>query len=430
MKHKYTVKNLPKSVRQITITHIDEEALKKAENRVLAELSQELNLKGFRPGKVPESVVREHIRPEHISTRRVELAIPGVLQEIAVEEKLRALSQPNVDFKSFDPLEIIIAFDVYPELKLGGYQKIKVKREQKKASEKEVGQALEELQERFTEFKEVKRAAKKGDKVEIDFEGFTPDGVALENTASKNHPVILGSGSLIPGFEEEVVEMKPDDQKEFDITFPKDYHAKSMAGKKTKFKVKLNLVHEPEKPKLDDAFAKKVTKDEKKGLEDLKKELRDDIQKQHDAEVDRKQEDEYFQKLAEITEVEIPESLLAQEKEAILRELKQRILYQGLSFDKYLQASGKTEEELLTSYDKQAEERIKLQMALGKIAEMEKIDVSDIELEEHLNGQLERYPENQRAQIKKQYSEGSQAHLMLEHQVRMKKTLEKIIPKE
>ncbi|MGE3278267.1 MAG: trigger factor [Candidatus Altimarinota bacterium] len=428
MPHQYTLSDLEHSRKKLLITEIDAETLKKAEKKVLQDLSSKMKVKGFRPGKVPESMVREQVDPQYFQVSIIEQAMPMAANEILSEAKVRVIGTPQVNYESLDPLKIDIEFDVLPEAKVGDYKKISVKKEKKTASDKEVQQAIDEVQKRMTDYKEVEREAKMNDRVEVDFEGFTLDGVPLENTASKNHPVVLGSNMLIPGFEEEVVGMKKDEEKEFEITFPKDYHAKHLAGEKVKFKIKLNRVEASHLPQLNEAFIEQVS-GKKQSLEEWKKQLLEYIQKEHDRLFKQELEEAYFDELVKITKLEAPKTLVEDEKQAILREIKERILYQGLSYERYLQAMGKTEEQLLESFDKQAEERIKLRMGLQHIADQEGLEVTELDVEEKLNQLLAAYPEDQKQKIKQRYLPGSQEYTALAYQLKMQKTLEKILPK-
>jgi len=428
MPHQYTITDLEKSRKKITFTEFDPAALEKAEKKVIEDLSKKMKIKGFRPGKIPESVVREQVDPAYLKVSIIEQALPIAANEILVEKKLQIIGNPQVNYESMDPLKIEVEFDVFPEVKVGDYKKISIKKEKKEAGEKEVKEALEEIQKRMTEYKEVDRPAKMEDRVEVDFEGFTPDGVPLENTASKNHPVVLGSKMLIPGFEEEIVGLKKEEEKTFDITFPKDYHAKHMAGTTVKFQVKLHRVEEPVVPEIDEAMIEKVS-GKKQSLEEWKKQLQEEIQKEHDRMFQQQVEEAYFDELVKMTKLDAPKTLVEDEKQAILREIKERILYQGLSYERYLQTIGKTEEQLLESFDQQAEDRIKLRMALQNIADQEKMEVSDVEVEEKLNQLTASYPEDQKKKLKERYQPGSKEYTALSYQIKMQKTLEKILPK-
>lgn len=428
MPHQYTLQDLPGSRKQLTITSFDPETLQKAEKEVLQELSQQLNLKGFRPGKIPENVVRQQVEASYVQVRSFEHALPMAANEILIEEKLRVIGTPKVNYESLDPLKIVVEFDLFPTLTVGDYSKIKVKVDKKSATEEEVDSAIEEIRKRMTDYKTVEREAKMGDRVEIDFAGFTPDGVPIDNTTSKHHPVVLGSNMLIPGFEEELVGLKAGDKKEFLIPFPKDYHAKSMAGTKVQFKIDVHRVEESMMPEVNEEFIEKVS-GKKMSLADWKAEIKVQLQQEHDRNHARAVEESYFDQLVKITKGDLPQSMIDDEKKAILQEIKERILYQGLSYEKYLEAAGKNEEQLLESFDVQAQDRLKLRLSLQEISEKEAVAVSDLDVEEKLNQLLSRYPEAERAKAKKRYQPGSAEYRALEYQIKMQKTLEKILPK-
>lgn len=428
MPHQYTLQDLPGSRKQLTITSFADETLKKAEGEVIHELSQQLNLKGFRPGKIPENIVRQQVEASYIQVRSYEHALPVAANEILEQEKLRIIGTPKVNYESLDPLKIVVEFDLFPALTVGDYSKIKVKVDKKTATDEEVTSAIEEIRKRMTEYKTVDRAAKMGDRIEVDFAGFTPDGVPIDNTTSKHHPVVLGSGMLIPGFEEELVGLKAGDEKEFLIPFPKDYHAKSLAGTKVKFKISAHRVEESSLPEMDEAFIEKVT-GKKLPLSEWKVELKAQLQLEHDRNHARAVEESYFDQLVKMTKGELPQTMIDEEKKAVLQEIKERILYQGLSYEKYLEAAGKNEEQLLESFDEQAKDRLKLRLSLQEISEKEAIVVSDLDVEEKLNQLLSRSPDAEKSKAKKRYQPGTAEYRALEYQIKMQKTLEKILPK-
>jgi len=428
MAHKYSFKDLGQSRSELTITEIDEKVLEEARKKALDEYSKNMKIKGFRPGKIPHEMVMEQIGEQQLHAVSLEHALPVAANEIAAQENLRVVGQPKVNFESLEPLKIVVEFDLYPTISVGKYEKINVKVDKKEASDKEVDAAIEEMQKRTQEYQEVDRASKDGDRVELDFEGFDTDGKAIPNTASQNHPLILGSKMMIPGFEEALVGVKAGEEKSFDVTFPKDYHAEDMANKKITFKVKIHKVEEVKDQPVDEAFVEKLT-GEKMKVEDWKKQLKEQIQKEHDQQSKRQLEDSYYDELIKLTAGDIPQSMIEMEKEAILKELKQQILYQGLSYEKYLQTMGKNEEELLATYDKPATDRIKLRLALRDIADKEGVEVSDEDTQKHLEEMMGRYPESQREQFKDLYKPGTDSYYALQHQLKMQKTLEKILPK-
>ncbi len=427
MSHKYSIKDLPNSRKQLTITAISEEALKDAENKALDEFSKQMKVKGFREGKVPKDVVRERVGEEFLKAQSLQNAIPVVANGIVAEEKLEVIGQPTIDIKSVEPLEIVVEFDVYPKVSVGNYSKIKVKVKKTEATDKEVNEVVETFQKRMAEFEEVDRAAKMEDRAEIDFHGTDKDGKDIEGASSTNYPIVLGSNMLIPGFEEEIVGMKKGEEKSFDINFPKDYHSEALKGAKVTFKIKLHKVEEVKLPELNEETIEKAS-GTKQSVDEWKKSLKEQIQKEHDQEVKKQVEEQYFTELVKVVKMDIPVSMIDSEKQSILKDLKRQILQQGLSYEKYLETLGKDEQGLLDSYDEQAQSRIKLQFGLKEIRDMEKIETSDADVEAHIQKLVEPYPEEQRKAIAEQYKTGSEAFAMMKHQLGIQKTLEKILP--
>jgi trigger factor len=195
-----------------------------------------------------------------------------------------------------------------------------------------------------------------------------------------------------------------------------------------KFKIKLNRLEEALSPELDEALIEKVS-GKKQSLEEWKKQLKEDIQKEHDRLHKQEVEEAFFDELVKITDIDVPKTLADDERQSILKEIKERILYQGLSYEKYLQTLGKNEEQLLESFEKQAEERVKLRMGLQHIADAEGMEASDLDVEEKLNQLLAGYPEEEKTKIKQRYLPGSKEFAALAYQLKMQKTLEKILPK-
>jgi trigger factor len=432
----YDIKHLPHSQCQLVITKIAPERLQKAEKKALAEFSSGLKLPGFRPGHIPEAKVREHIQEGALLARSIELAFPDEASDILLKEHLRVVGSPDTSIESIDPLRIVVTFDVYPEVKLGKYENLKVSVKEKSITKDDVEAAIADMQNRMAENKDVERAAKKGDRVELDFEGFTLDGVPLDNTKSSNHPVILGEGNLIPGFEDAVVGLKAGEEKDFEITFPKDYHAKNMAGKKVKFYVKAVKVQEVVPATVDEAFIAKVLgkpstgsgSSEKLTVDEFKSEVEAELKTKAHQEYKSAYEDKYYEQLIKVCEIDPPKSMIESEKQNIMKELKQRILYSGGSYEEYLKRMGKTEETLLESFEEQSRGRVSLHLILQKIVDSKKIEVDELEIEQEITKMCEGRESDQQATIKKNYAKGTQGYILLTYQLKLRKVLDELLP--
>ena len=267
----YKIKNLPKSEVEITVT-VPEDKLPKYMAKAAEEISKDVKVKGFRPGHVPADVLEGHADKKLIEARAQELAIQDTYVEIVIKEKIQVVSRPKVKIEKESPLVYVVTVAILPEVKVKDHKSIKVPKKEVKVTDKDIEEVLMDLKKRATTYKDVDRAAKKGDRVEVDFEGFDENEKAHENTKSTNHPLILGEQSLIPGFEEELYGLKKGEKKEFHLTFPKDYGKEDFRNKKVKFKAEMKRVEEGMEPILDESFVEKIT-GQKKSVDDLKKDI-------------------------------------------------------------------------------------------------------------------------------------------------------------
>lgn len=362
---------------------VGKEKLAKVTDLVVSELGKSVKVAGFRPGKAPLYLVEKEVGKDKFWAEVIDKIVPEAFYEAVIAEKIVAIAQPQIQVIKFVPGEKLVfsaLVAVLPEMKDLKYKGFGIKVKKEAVTEKEKKEALEGLLARHTEEREVKRAAKMKDKVEIDFEG-TMKGLPFDGGTSKNHPVILGSAMLIPGFEEKVVGHKEGDEFEFDISFPKDYHAKNLAGEKTHFKVKLNKVYEMVEAKPNDEWAKKL------GVADMKT-LNDELEKELAFEKElaekRKAEEEILAKIIEKGKLEAPESLLAEETHRMIHEAEHNLANSGLTVEKFLEMSKKTLADLEAEMRPEAEKRVKTGMLLGEIARLENVTSTDEEIDEEV----------------------------------------------
>jgi trigger factor len=366
------------------------EEVNKHKAKACEEISKEVKIPGFRPGHVPAEVLEKHVDKKYILAHTYELAIQHSYAEIVVKENLQVVSRPKIDLedsKEKEPFKFKATVAILPEVKVKDHKSIKIPKEEVKISAKEVEETLEDMQKYFMTWQDVEREVKKGDRVELDFEGFEPptkdakEPKAIPNTSSKNHPVIVGEGSLVPGFEDNIVGMKKGEKKEFTLTFPADYHSKDFQKKKVLFKVELKRIEEGIKPTFDETLVEKIT-GKKTKVEDFKKDVESDLKSHKERKAKQDRENKYLEKLIEKTEVEIPDSLIEEEIDYIVEEVKHDIESKGIPFDKFLEKTKMTLEDLRKKYKAEAEKRIKLRLAISHLIKEEKIEVTDAELEE------------------------------------------------
>jgi trigger factor len=378
------IEKLPKSKIKLTVT-IPGKDVAPYYDKAIDKLGQSIEIKGFRPGKAPKNLLVERIGDSRIVTQALEYVLPETYSEAAKEKEISPVATPEIKIEKYpvfgdegEDLVYSAEVDVFPEIKLGDYKKIKVKQKDfqpKEIKDEDVDKVIDYLKKQRAKFNKVDRGAKFGDRVEIDFNG-SIDGVEQEGMVSKNHPLILGEKTLIPGFEEELVDLKSGEEKEFDITFPKDYHSKDYANKKARFKVKMNTVEEMEMPELNDKLAKDLGHN---SVEALKKAINENLVEEEKMTKQNALEGEVVAQSVKLLEAEVPQSFVENEINRMLEDTKQRVMYQGLDYDTYLQYIKKTEEELKHEMTPHAEQSVRIGLMIGEIIRREEIDPKDKE---------------------------------------------------
>lgn len=371
---KTTIKKLPKSKINLTI-ELEKAEMVKYYDQAFEELAPSVKVKGFRPGKAPRAIIENQLGSGRVKAEAIDKAMTDNYIKGLKEHDMVSVAAPKIEIKSdSEGLVFEAEVDVWPEATVGEYKKLKVKKPTEEAvTEKELDQIVEYLQKQKSEMTLVTRAAKKGDWVAIDFEGKL-DGVIQENMVSKNHPVILGSGTLIPGFEDEIVGMNKDDEKTFEIKFPKDYHEKSLAGKKAEFKVKVHEIKEVKLPEVNEAFVKDFGH---QSVEELRKAISDSLKIEKDQKQKQEIENIVLDKLLTVVKTEVPDALIEQDLDRIFHNLEHEAKNYGLTLDQYVLSMKKTQKELREEWIPQAERNVKIGLALGEVAKLEGIDKKD-----------------------------------------------------
>ena len=392
------------STKQLTPTKIeitvaaDDSLLTRVKDAVLKDMAKDVQVAGFRKGHAPAHVVEKAVDQGQLQSRFMEGAVSEMYAHAIVEKQLRPVGQPNVNITKYVPftaLEAKMEVDVVGEVKLPDYKKFKHSVKATKADDKEVERVIDDLLARDATKKTVEKAAADGDEVVIDFKGVdAKTKEAIAGAEGQGYPLIIGSNTFIPGFEPELIGLKTNDEKTFDITFPKDYGSKELQDKKVTFTIKVNEVKEIELPKLDDTFAAKVGPF--KTVAELRSDIRKQIQAEKDFQAERQLENDVLMELAEKSKTAIPEALTEDETERMIAEEKRNILYRGQTWQEYLASLGETEDEHRKALSEQALLRVKTGVVLGEVAQAEKITVEDDELEARV------------AQLKAQYASDKQ----------------------
>lgn len=391
---KVTLEQLPKSSVALTIELTPEEVRPHLE-RAASRLSERKSVPGFRPGKAPYEVMRKAVGDDVIFHEALEPIVRATLPQAIQEQQLVTVGAPNIEIIKLAPDNPLIykaTLGLLPKATLGGYKTLKVERTPVEVTDGEVDKLVLELRASRATEKLVLREAKMDDKVELDFTAYL-DNVPVEGGTSTTHPLILGSKTFVPGFEEQIVGMKAGEEREFTLRFPKDYYKKNMADRDVEFKVKVVSVYERTLPETNDEFAKSF------GNFTALAELKDHLKKNKLEEKEREEKERFelamLEKILEVSTIEdLPDSLVNGELDKMVDELKSSISYQGMDFAQYLESIKKTEEDVRNDLRPQAERRIKLSLVTRAIADAEHIEVSDDEVKKEIADTKKLYENN------------------------------------
>lgn len=373
---KITTKNLSETKVQITVT-LDKKDLAEARKKAVERLAKEIKVEGFRAGKAPIELAEKVMKENDIASLAIDIAVRTSVPKAFEQATKSPLVIPEVNVTKYVPnesAEYTATADILPDVKLGDYKNLKVKKEKAEATEKEVKEILENIQNAYAEKKTAKKAAENGDEVIIDFVG-KKDGKAFDGGTAKDYPLTLGSKSFIPGFEEGIIGHSSGDKFDLELTFPKDYGVKDLAGKKTIFEVLLKQVNEVIKPKLDEELAKKCGPF--KSIDELKADIKKNLEAQNSAKIDEKFKDELVEKLVEKSKVSAPEILVKDQLRLIKDDFTRNAKARGQELEEYIKSAGETYEKWEKEITEIAEKRVKASLVLQILAQKEKITVED-----------------------------------------------------
>ena len=371
---------------------IEAEKFDGAIKEVYAKSAKYFNVPGFRKGKAPFNIVERMYGDEIFYEDAFNELVPEIYDNAIKENKVEAVSQPEIDIKNMkkgEDLEFTATVQIKPEVKLGKYKGIELKKVEYNVSDEDVDHELGHMQERNARVLSVEdRPVKDKDIAKIDFEGFV-DGVAFEGGKAEGHELEIGSKTFILGFEDQIIGMNIADEKDIKVKFPEDYYSKDLAGKDATFKVKLHEIKEKKLPELDDEFAKDVS--EFDTIKDLKQNIKENKQKANDERAKRELEDAAIDAVAKTTEIDIPSGMIDGEVANMIGEMEQQLSYQGISLDQYLQIVKKTRKEIEDSYKPQAEKNVKARLILEAIIKAEKIEADSKEVDEKIKEMAKNY---------------------------------------
>ena len=382
---------------------VSENEFQKFRKKSLDEFSQNSKVAGFRAGKIPEKVLIEKHGETAIDARAIEFCIDVKFFNAVRDENLHILNSPKIEIEKKSPLIFTAEFQILPEFTPPKLDEIKFEKiGEIEISKKEIDETRKQICEKHATLKKVDRAAKTGDLVEIDFDGFDEKNVPLAGTSSKHHPVLIGQKTFIPGFEEKLIGAKSGDKKEFELTFPKDYHREDFQNKKVKFVIFVHDVFEKIIPEITDEFAAQLLgagataeKFENEIVEGLKIKKRQEIL--------REKEENFLQNLSAKCKFEIPPILIERETENSLQNLKQNLAAQKIEFEKYLQNLKTDEKTLRQNLEKSAREKVKKQIAFSRFLQTQKIEIDEKKVAEISAEKIATAPSDQKKEAKKHF---------------------------
>ena len=404
------------------VIKIDGDEWKKAIDDTFKKKQKNLSIDGFRKGKVPRSVYEKKFGKESLFLDAADEVLQAAYLKALTESKLIPVVQPQVDLKSIDDKKVEFKFTIItkPEVKVKKYSGLKVKEEKVEVTKEEVDHELSHLLEHYAEMTTKDGKVENGDIAIIDFEGFK-DGVAFDGGKGENYSLEIGSNTFIPGFEEGIIGMKAEEEKDLELSFPEDYAAKDLAGAKVVFKVKVNEVKTKVQRELDEEFFEDL------GMKDVtnEKELRDSLKKNIENHKKYEAENAYLDTLLEEisknVEVDIPEEMVAEEIDSLKHRMEHEMSHQGLTLEMYYQFTGTTEDDLTAQLEKEAYKNTLYRLMLEEIRAQEKIEATDKEAEEEAEKMAERYQTTKEDIIKQMGGLDS-----LKYDVEMNKTIEKL----
>lgn len=370
---------------EVKVTFSTEE-WKDAQKKALNKLAKRVKLDGFRQGKAPIQLIKSRIGKGAILEEATDMILQSHYASILLDNDVNPVGQPQVNIEELteEVLKLTVVAPVAPTVELGQYKGLEIKKGSVRVSKKEIEEELKNYQNQFAELV-IKEdgVVENGDTAVIDYEGFK-DGVAFDGGKDENYSLEIGSGSFIPGFEEQVIGMKVEEEKELNVTFPDNYHVDELKGQPVVFKVKVHEIKTKVLPEIDDELAKDINIDGIETLSDLETYTKEQIKNRKQSEVENKFSDDVFNAVIENTPLEVPAVMVDNEVNVMLRDVEQNLSQQGLTMELFQQLSGKTEDDMKAELREQAEKRVKFNLILSEIVKAENIEVTEEEVDEEI----------------------------------------------
>ncbi|MEB6258446.1 trigger factor [Mammaliicoccus sciuri] len=365
----------------LTVT-VPKEEVDKGLDKAFKKVVKQINVPGFRKGKMPRPLFEQRFGVESLYQDALDFILPEAYGNAVEEAEINPVDRPEIDVTQMEKGKELIfeaTVTVEPEVELGDYKGLSIEKQDREVTDEEFNQAIEDAVSRQAELTVKEGEIAEGDVVNINFDGYV-DGEAFEGGQAEGYDLEIGSGSFIPGFEEQLIGLKANDSKDVVVTFPEEYHAEELAGKEATFKCEVNEVKSKEIPELDDELAQELD-ESVSTVDEYKEKLRKDLEEAKVNQAEATEKEEAITKATDNAKVDIPEAMINTELDRMMQEFEQRISQQGLNLELYYQFSGQSEEELKAQMKEDAEKRVKTNLTLRAIADAENIEVSDADVE-------------------------------------------------
>ncbi|WP_426457175.1 trigger factor [Staphylococcus cohnii] len=369
------------------------EKVDKAIDQAFKKVVKQINVPGFRKGKVPRQIFEQRFGVEALYQDAVDILLPEAYGDAIDETGIKPVDQPEINVTSIEKGEDM-TFEanvvVEPEVELGDYKGLEIEKQDTELTEEEVQESIDHQLGHLAEMV-VKEdgAVENGDTVNIDFDGYV-DGEQFEGGQAEGYDLEIGSGSFIPGFEEQLVGVKAGEEKDVNVTFPEEYHAEELAGKEATFKTKVNEIKYKDVPELNDEIANELDA-EANSVDEYKENVRKRLAEQKATDAENTQKEEAINKATNNTTIDVPEAMIKTELDRMVQEFGQRMQQQGLNLETYFQISGQDESQLREQMTDDAEERVKTNLTLTAIADAEEVEVSDADIDKELEKMSEQF---------------------------------------
>ena len=414
-------KKQSKNVHEITIK-IEGEEWKKALDKAFNDKKRDTVVDGFRKGKVPRDVYEKHYGKESLFIPAADYVLQDAYMKVMEENKLVPVVQPDVNLGGIDEdgVEFVFKIITKPEVNVKKYKGLKIEKEKVEVTKEEIEHELSHVLEKYTELVTKDGKVESGNVAVIDFEGFK-DGVAFEGGKGENYSLEIGSNTFIPGFEDQVIGMKVGEEKDINLTFPEDYGAKDLTGAAVVFKVKVNEIKEKQTRELDEEFFEDLGMEGVDSKEKLEKEIEESIKARKEMEAENNYVDKILEEVSKNVEVDIPEEMVNEEIDRLMKRFEENMRMQGISLDLYYQFSRTTEADLRNQLEKEAYSNVLYRLMLEEIMTLEKIEVTEEEVEKEAASLAEKY-QMEKEEFLKQFGGLD----MIQYDLEMRKTIDSL----